>query len=125
MQAPEIQQIGKDFNFKQQELFKTSIPSTVPIDKTQGESEIPFPKFPIDKDVYENLNRLFTDQDKEQRTVREAREILGDPAEKLTDEQIYNLVTNAQYLVDSWLEEFERKIFGGKTLSELLRFENL
>jgi len=53
-------------------------------------------------------------------TVLEARNILGDSADKLTDEQIFDLVNEIQFLVDSWLEEFERKSFDGKTLNELI-----
>lgn len=121
MQVLETQQLSKEFYFKQQELFRKPISSPVLPDKKKEESEAPLLKFPIGQETYENLNQLFTDQDKEQRTVREARDILGNPADKLTDEQIYNLVTNVRYLIDSWLEEFERNVFGGKTLNEILR----
>ncbi len=72
------------------------------------------------QDVYENLNQHLSEQEKEQRIILEARDILGEAAENLTDEQICNLVSEIQYLVDTWLEEFETKVYGGKTLSELL-----
>ncbi|MDP3974054.1 MAG: hypothetical protein Q8P92_04445 [Candidatus Daviesbacteria bacterium] len=69
---------------------------------------------------YDQLNELFNQQDKQQKDVQEAREILGESARDLTDSQVYDLTNEIQYLVDSWLEEFERKTFDGKTLNELL-----
>lgn len=73
--------------------------------------------------AYEQINQLFSEQDQKENTVLEAREILGESAKDMTDEQVYELVTEMQFLVDSWLEEFERKTFGGKTLNELLNLE--
>lgn len=70
--------------------------------------------------TYDQINQLFDEQDKEQKEVQEAREILGDCIKDLTDSQVYDLVNEIQYLVDSWLEEYERKVFDGKTLDELL-----
>lgn len=77
-------------------------------------------EFDSKQGVYEELNQYFNDQNKEQRIVLETREILGDSAETSTDEEVYGLVTKVQYLVDCWFEEFEKSVFGGKTLSELL-----
>ncbi len=73
--------------------------------------------------TYDQINQLFNDQDQQQKTILEAREILGDSAKDITDEQVFDLVTEMQYLVDSWLEEFERKTFDGKSLNELLNLE--
>lgn len=70
--------------------------------------------------TYDQLNQLFNEQDKQQKDVQETREILGESAKDLTDSQVYDLTNEIQYLVDSWLEEFERKTFDGKTLNELL-----
>jgi len=56
----------------------------------------------------------------EQKDIDEAREILGDTAKDLTDDQIKDILVEIQYLVECWLEEYERKIFDGKTLNELL-----
>lgn len=75
------------------------------------------------QDTYDQINQLFNEQDNQQKTILEAREILGDSAKELTDEQVYDLVNEMQYLVDSWLEEFERKTFDGKSLNELLNLE--
>lgn len=73
-----------------------------------------------DQGTYDQINQLFNEQDKQQKEIQEAREILGDSANDLTDAQVYDLVNEVQYLVDSWLEEYERKAFDGKTLDEVL-----
>ncbi|MBI2600009.1 hypothetical protein HYW43_03775 [Candidatus Daviesbacteria bacterium] len=70
--------------------------------------------------TYDQLNQLFSDQNKQQKDIQEARDILGESAQDLTDNQVYDLVNEIQFLVDSWLEEYERKVFDGKTLNELL-----
>ncbi|MFA5932872.1 MAG: hypothetical protein WCV81_01240 [Microgenomates group bacterium] len=73
--------------------------------------------------TYDQINQIFIDQDQREKAILEAREILGDSAKDLTDEQVFDLVNEMQYLVDSWLEEYERKVFDGKTLNELLNLE--
>lgn len=70
--------------------------------------------------TYDQINQLFNEQDKQQKEVQEAREILGESAKDLTDSQVYDLISEVQYLVDSWLEEYERSVFDGKTLDETL-----
>ncbi len=52
--------------------------------------------------------------------IEEAREILGDTAKQLTDEQLKDICVEIQFLVESWLDEYERSVFNGKTLRELL-----
>ena len=70
--------------------------------------------------VYDQLNQIFSEQDQEGKAVIEARGILGDSAKDLTDAQVYDLVNGVQFLVDSWLEEYEKDVFDGKTLDELI-----
>jgi len=52
--------------------------------------------------------------------LEKAREILGELANELSDEELKTTVTEIQFLTDSWLDEFEKIIFEGKTLNELL-----
>lgn len=73
--------------------------------------------------VYDQINSYFSGQDQQSKTVLEAREILGKSANSLSDEEVYELVTEMQYLVDGWLEEYEKTVFDGKTLKELVRLE--
>lgn len=49
-----------------------------------------------------------------------AKEILGDKAKGMTDDEIKRQVASIQFLADSWLDEYERSIFDGKTLNEKL-----
>jgi hypothetical protein len=74
----------------------------------------------IQSGAYDQLNQFFVDQNQEQRGILEAREILGNEAKNLTDDQVFGLLNEIQYLVDSWLEEYETTVFDGKTLDELL-----
>lgn len=72
------------------------------------------------KGAYDQLNQFFADQNQEQRSILEAREILGNVAKDLTDDQVFGLLNEIQYLVNCWLEEYETNVFDGKTLDELL-----
>ncbi len=52
--------------------------------------------------------------------IEKAKVILGDIAKKMNDDQLKDTCVEAQYLVESWLDDYERSIFEGKTLRELL-----
>lgn len=79
---------------------------------------------PLDQqDKYDQINQLFGDQDQQEKTILEAREILGESANDLSDEQVFDLVNEVQFLIDGWLEEYERKVFDGKSLDEVLGIE--
>ncbi len=56
----------------------------------------------------------------EENKIIKARGVLGETARDFTDEQLGYLVTDFEYLVDSWLDLFEKRVFAGKTLRELL-----
>lgn len=65
------------------------------------------------------LSTIFPDN-KEESKVNKARKILGETADCLTDEKIENIVTDFEYLIDTWMDLFEKKVFGGKTLKEIV-----
>lgn len=70
--------------------------------------------------VIENaLNNIFPQQSEENKITR-TRRILGQTAQTLTDRQIETIVVEFQFLIDSWLDEFERHVFNGMTLKEML-----
>lgn len=73
--------------------------------------------------IYEKVNQSFQEQNERLKTIQEARDILGNAAEELTDEQVYDLANEIQYLVDTWIEEYEKEVFDGKTLEELLQLK--
>ncbi len=58
--------------------------------------------------------------DREENRVSKARGILGESARDFTDEQLGYLVTDFEYLVDTWLDLFEKKMLEGKTLKEVI-----
>lgn len=51
-------------------------------------------------------------------SIEEARKILGKVAEGMSDEQLQDQLTKMEYLTEGWLDQYERKIFDGKTLNE-------
>lgn len=55
--------------------------------------------------------------------LHKAREILDKLANEYSDDELWKIVTEIQFLTDCWLNEFEREIFDGKTLTELLTEE--
>ena len=54
-------------------------------------------------------------------TLEEARKILGKTAEEMSDEQLQNQLTMMKFLTESWLDDYEKSIFDGKTLFELIQ----
>ncbi len=56
----------------------------------------------------------------EEKRILEARKILGALAENLSSEAIQDVLSETKFLTDSWLDDFERLIFEGKTLLEIL-----
>lgn len=74
----------------------------------------------IPKTIKQSLDELFPEQQREEKNVQRAKDTLGALADQFTQEQLKETVTEIQYLVDSWLDDFERKTFKGQTLNELL-----
>lgn len=54
-------------------------------------------------------------------TIEQAKLALGKTGQNMSDENIQKLMTIADYLTDNWLEEYEKTIFNGKTLNQLLQ----
>lgn len=66
-----------------------------------------------------SLDDLFPEQQYE-KSVQKAKEILGPLANNLCASELRDVIAETEYLVGSWLDVFEREIFAGKTLNELL-----
>ena len=56
----------------------------------------------------------------EQKDIDEAREILGDSVKDFSDEDLKDKLVEMLFLIESWLDEYERKVFNGKTINEML-----
>ncbi|OGK21960.1 hypothetical protein A2866_06105 [Candidatus Roizmanbacteria bacterium RIFCSPHIGHO2_01_FULL_39_8] len=68
----------------------------------------------------DNLLLNMFPQNKDKNRIIQTRKLLGKTAENLSNEQIHCIVTKFQFLINSWLDEFEKEVFGGKTLKEVL-----
>ncbi len=53
--------------------------------------------------------------------VEKNRKNLGHLNTVLSDEQLQIVTSDFQFLVDAWLDQFEKEIFGGQTLQNLLK----
>ena len=67
------------------------------------------------------LNNLVPEESEVDKEVNQAIEILGDRLQGFTSFQIKTILSEVQYLVDCWLEDYERTIFNGITLIEYLQ----
>jgi len=65
------------------------------------------------------INSLFPTQAEENKIAR-MRGHLGQTAKDLSDTQIETIVTEFQFLIDSWMDEYEKGVLNGKTLKEVL-----
>ena len=67
-----------------------------------------------------SLNTLFSN-DQEETQIQKARAILGDTVADVPDEELSVYLTEFQYLLDEWLDIYEKQLFSGKTLQQLER----
>ena len=65
------------------------------------------------------INNIFPLASEENKTSR-MRKALGETAQSLSNEQIETITTEFQFLIDSWMDEYEKEVFKGLTLKEVL-----
>ena len=87
--------------------------------KTEQMDQKNFTSYRGTKSLQATLERIFPTQQEETR-IQKARRIMGEKASMLSDEELDNYLTMFQYLIDSWLDEYERMALNGKTLQEFL-----
>ena len=46
---------------------------------------------------------------------------MTDEIAEVSDQDLETHLTELQYLIDSWMDDFERTVFEGKTLNQLMR----
>lgn len=68
----------------------------------------------------ENMLSSILPSQTEETQVSKTRKHLGKIGEQFSDEQIQCMITEFQFLIDTWMDEFEREIFNGMTLKEVL-----
>ncbi len=74
--------------------------------------------FPQQNILANSIAKIFPEQSHEDNIVIRAKEILGD---RYTAEEVKSMLASYDYLINAWLEEYEKKIFNKKTLRELLK----
>lgn len=73
------------------------------------------PLEPIDAVLQRILN-----PNREQTALQRARQIMGASLADTTDEDLEIYLTEFQHLIDYWVDTYEREIFSGLTLRQLL-----
>lgn len=68
----------------------------------------------------ESLDVMFPEQKHQDKDLVKAKECLGKLAEAFTELQLKEIITDTDFLVEHWLDDFERELFSGQTLKELL-----
>ncbi|MES2970850.1 MAG: hypothetical protein V4702_00835 [Patescibacteria group bacterium] len=66
------------------------------------------------------LRRIFSTSEEETRLQR-TRRIMGSAIDDVSDEDLEIYITEIQYLIDAWFDEFERQAFDGVTLKQLIQ----
>lgn len=66
------------------------------------------------------LNRLFPEQNHEEKIVRQTRALLGGLIDHYSTEELEQIIIQVQCLTEAWLDAYERNVFEGLTLNELL-----
>ena len=87
---------------------------------TQKSPDKVSPSRPLSQSINESLGNLFPEQKYDEKNIQKTKEMLGKTVNQFSLEQLNDVVAEVQYLTDSWLDDFERKTFGGVTLQELL-----
>lgn len=70
-------------------------------------------------DFNQYLNNILTPNPNNK--AEKARSILGSKSQEFKDSELENLVSDFEFLADTWLDNFEKQIFNGKTLCQILR----
>jgi hypothetical protein len=68
----------------------------------------------------QSIQDLFPEQEYEEKSIQLAKKALGTISAEFSSEELKMVITEAEFLTESWLDEFERQIFKGLTLHELL-----
>lgn len=104
------------------QLFDPREISNVHITNASLEHKPPQPTYNPQKSIEEGLNALFPTH-KEETKLQKARRVLGEVSSEVTDAQLEVFLTEVQFLLDSWLDGFEKELFDGLTLKQILKGE--
>jgi hypothetical protein len=75
----------------------------------------------FDQSANKFANSFIISESLDDKDLLKAKEALGNLSELFTDLQINEIVTDIDCLVENWLNQFEKSVFDGKTLMEILQ----
>lgn len=70
--------------------------------------------------ISQSLEAIFPEQKQADKRIKIAKDALGSLAAQFTETELSDVITEVEYLTETWLDEYERNIFNGLTLQELL-----
>lgn len=100
-------------------LYSTLEYTTEIISESKIEAPKPVPKSTHHASLEDAIKSVIPDQAEENKVLR-MRKHLGKTAESLSDAQVETIMTEFQFLIDTWLDEYEKDVFNGQTLKEVL-----
>jgi len=74
----------------------------------------------VTKAIKQSLDEMFSEQQYRDKNAQEAIGILGDLVNQLSLDQLTDIISEMLYLTECWVDDFERELFKGLTLKELL-----
>src|ERR1035437_2167399 len=98
-------------------LTTTNLPSITNDIPQKDSSRFDVSLFPQSDNLINALNTMFPEQTREDKTLQRAKEILG---KDYSTEEVKSLIASFEYLIENWLEQYERKVFKNKTVKEIL-----
>ena len=78
-----------------------------------------FPTIPY-RELDRALKEIFPEQS-EQTQLSRLKKLLGASAESMSDSELKVVLADFQALIDSWLDAYEKRVFDGNTLQDLLK----
>jgi len=119
----EIYIISNEIDIKNRTM-ELSLYSTQPQFNTPEVFKTPIIQQPVkptnpNTSIEQVLHNIFPEKTEENKITR-TRILLGETAKTLTSEQIECINAEYQFLIDTWLDEFEKSVFEGMTLKEVL-----
>ncbi len=77
-------------------------------------------KFKSQFNINETLDVMFPDQKRQDKDLAKVKEALGELFKEFTVAELKAITTDIDFLVTTWLDDFERSIFDNQTLAEAL-----
>ena len=75
---------------------------------------------PLGNQTTKSIQDLFPEQEIADKKLKVAITALGKLSAEFSKSELQELIAQVEYLAETWLDEFERDVFKGMTLNELL-----